>query len=60
LFGDAATATLLEPTIEEVGLMDYILRTDGIGYKHLLIKAGGSAHPATHKTIERCEHFLYK
>jgi len=60
LFGDAATATLLEPTTEEVGLMDYILRTDGIGYKHLLIKAGGSANPATHQTIERGEHYLYQ
>ncbi len=60
LFGDAATATLLEPTEEEVGLMDYILRTDGIGYKHLLIKAGGSANPTTYETIDKGEHFLYQ
>ncbi|MGC8824844.1 MAG: beta-ketoacyl-ACP synthase III [Bacteroidales bacterium] len=60
LFGDAGTATLLEPTTEEVGLMDYILRTDGMGYKHLLIKAGGSANPTSLETLARGEHYLYQ
>lgn len=60
LFGDAGTATLLEPTTDEVGLMDYILRTDGMGYKHLLIKAGGSANPTSPETIARGEHYLYQ
>jgi 3-oxoacyl-[acyl-carrier-protein] synthase-3 len=60
LFGDAGTATLLEPTTEEFGLMDYLLHVDGIGYKHLLIKAGGSANPASHDTVDRGEHYIYQ
>lgn len=43
LFGDACGAVLLEPTTEEVGVMDTILRTDGVGYSHLIMKSGGSA-----------------
>ena len=30
LFGDAAAAVLLEPTAEELGVMDHILRSDGM------------------------------
>mgnify|MGYP002247077588 CR=1 FL=1 len=40
LFGDACGAVLLEPTTEEVGVMDTILRTDGVGYSHLIMKSG--------------------
>ena len=47
LFGDAGTAVLLEPTIEEVGIFDYIHRVDGLGRHHLHMKAGGSLRPAS-------------
>ena len=60
LFGDASGAVLLEPTTEEVGIMDYIFRTDGSGRKFLHMKAGGSVKPATHETIEAREHFIYQ
>lgn len=60
LFGDAATAVLLEPTIEEVGVMDYIHRVDGIGRHHLHMKAGGSLHPASLETIGNLEHYVYQ
>lgn len=60
LFGDAAGAVLIEPTHEEVGVMDHILRTDGSGRKFLHIKAGGSVKPASHETIEAREHFVYQ
>jgi 3-oxoacyl-[acyl-carrier-protein] synthase III len=43
LFGDGAAAVLLEPTEEKIGVMDVLLRTDGVGYPHLYMKAGGSA-----------------
>jgi 3-oxoacyl-[acyl-carrier-protein] synthase-3 len=46
LFGDAGTAVLIEPTDEEVGIMDADLHTDGMGKPYLLQKAGGSAHPS--------------
>jgi len=60
LFGDAAGAVLVEPTTEEFGVMDHILRADGSGRKYLHIKAGGSAKPASHETIEAKEHFVYQ
>ncbi len=60
LFGDAAAAVLLEPTEEELGLMDSILRTDGIGYPHLQMKAGGSAYPSSEETVKNREHFVYQ
>jgi 3-oxoacyl-[acyl-carrier-protein] synthase-3 len=60
LFGDAAVAMILEPSTEDVGVMDHILRSDGSGRKHLYIKAGGSFRPASHETIENSEHFMYQ
>ncbi len=60
IFGDAGTATLLEPTAEEVGVMDSILRSDGSGRVHLHQKAGGSVKPASHQTVDAREHFIYQ
>jgi len=60
LFGDAAAAVLLEPTIENVGVMDQILRSDGMGRKYLYLKAGGSVRPASHETVDAKEHFIYQ
>jgi 3-oxoacyl-[acyl-carrier-protein] synthase-3 len=60
LFGDASGAVLLEPTTEEVGIMDHIFHTDGSGRKYLHLKAGGSVKPASHETIEAKEHFIYQ
>ena len=60
LFGDAAGAVLLEPTTEDYGIMDYIFRVDGSGRKYLYLKAGGSARPASHETVEAKEHFIYQ
>ncbi|TFH37049.1 MAG: ketoacyl-ACP synthase III [Bacteroidia bacterium] len=60
LFGDASGAVLLEPTLEEYGIMDHILRTDGSGRHHLHMKAGGSMRPSSHETIDAKEHFVYQ
>ncbi len=60
LFGDAGTAVLLEPTIEEVGIYDYIHRVDGLGRHHLHMKAGGSLKPASLQTVENKEHFVFQ
>jgi len=60
LFGDAAGAVLLEPTIEEYGVMDYIFKVDGSGRKYLYQKAGGSVRPASHETVDAREHFIYQ
>ncbi len=60
IFGDGAGAVLLEPTEEEVGVMDSILKSDGSGEKHLHQKAGGSRRPASIETIQNKEHFVYQ
>ena len=60
LFGDAVGAVMLEPTEENLGIIDAILRTDGVGYPYLQLKAGGSKYPSTHETIDNLEHSVYQ
>jgi 3-oxoacyl-[acyl-carrier-protein] synthase-3 len=60
IFGDGAGAVLLEPTEGDEGIMDSVLKSDGSGAKHLHQKAGGSAMPATHETIDAKQHFVYQ
>ena len=60
IFGDGCGAVLLEPNEEGLGIMDSILRTDGSGKQFLHQKAGGSARPATHETIDNNEHVVYQ
>lgn len=60
LFGDAAAAVLMEPTEENVGVIDGEFHVDGEGLSHLLMKAGGSVKPATHETVDAREHYIYQ
>ena len=60
LFGDGAGAILLEPNFEGLGVQHTILRSDGGGGEFLRQKAGGSLHPASHKTVDAREHFVYQ
>lgn len=60
LFGDAAACMLLEPSEEKVGVIDGVFHIDGTGLPHLVMKAGGSAKPATHETIDADEHYIYQ
>ena len=61
LFGDAASAVLLEPSDDPTfGVKDSILHVDGSGRNDLLMKAGGSLRPASHETVDNREHFVYQ
>ncbi len=60
IFGDGAGAVLLEPTEENLGVLDSILAVDGVGRHHLHQKAGGSVKPPSHETIDAREHFIYQ
>ena len=60
IFGDGAAAVMVEPTTEEVGIIDSKMQSDGSGRVHLHQKAGGSAKPASHETIDADEHFVYQ
>ncbi|MDR1882805.1 MAG: ketoacyl-ACP synthase III [Prevotella sp.] len=60
LFGDGCGAILVEPTHENLGIIDTLLRTDGTGFPHLNMKGGGSAYPATHETVDKRMHYVYQ
>ena len=58
IFGDGAGAVLLEPNNEGLGVIDFILRSDGSGVEFLVQPAGGSLNPPTHETVEKRMHFV--
>lgn len=60
IFGDGAAAVMLEPTSEDLGIINYIFGVDGKGETHLHMKAGGSLRPASCETVENREHFVYQ
>lgn len=60
LFGDGCGAVMIEPTEEQYGIMDSIIRSDGVGYAPLQMKAGGSKYPATEDSIANNEHTVYQ
>jgi 3-oxoacyl-[acyl-carrier-protein] synthase-3 len=60
IFGDGAGAVLLEPSSDENGIIDSILRSDGSGRAYLHQKAGGSVKPASIETVNAKEHYVYQ
>ena len=50
IFGDGAAAFMVEPTTEDYGIMDSILRTDGKG-----LKANAFFSPSLSQRIEAVE-----
>ncbi|WP_297073438.1 beta-ketoacyl-ACP synthase III [uncultured Duncaniella sp.] len=58
LFGDGAGAMLLEPTEENVGIIDGVFHVDGEGLEHLWMPAGGSVLPASHETVDAQQHYV--
>jgi 3-oxoacyl-[acyl-carrier-protein] synthase III len=61
LFGDGAGAVLLEPSEDNnFGIMDSIMKVDGVGGKYLHMLGGGSLNPASHETVEKDWHYVYQ
>ncbi len=60
IFGDGAAAFMVEPTAEEYGILDSILRTDGKGLPFLHMKAGGSVCPPSYFTVDNKMHYIYQ
>lgn len=60
IFGDGGGVVMLEPNEEGFGIKDSILHSDGAGRIHLHQKAGGSANPPTHETIDAKQHYVYQ
>jgi 3-oxoacyl-[acyl-carrier-protein] synthase-3 len=60
IFGDGAGAVLLEPTEENTGIKDSLLKSDGSGSKFLHMKAGGSVKPSSVESVMAREHFVFQ
>ena len=60
IFADGAAAFMLEPTTEELGVIDSVLRTDGKGLPFLHIKAGGSVCAPSYYTLDSHMHYIYQ
>lgn len=60
LFGDGAACVLLEPTTDELGVLDANFHTDGVGKTNLIMRGGGSACPASHESIDQRLHYVYQ
>lgn len=60
IFGDGAAAVLLEPVTEQLGVLDEDLHSDGSGWIHLHMKAGGSLIPPSHETVDKRMHYIYQ
>ena len=60
IFGDGAGCVLLEPSENENGVKDSLLKTDGSGRQYLHMKAGGSVRPSSVETVLAKEHYIYQ
>lgn len=60
IFGDGAAAVMMEPTTEDLGVIDSLLRTDGKGLPFLHMKAGGSVCPPSYYTVDNKMHYIYQ
>jgi 3-oxoacyl-[acyl-carrier-protein] synthase-3 len=60
IFGDGGGAVMLQPSHDGLGIQDAILRSDGSGSEFLHMKAGGSAKPASHETVDAKEHSVWQ
>jgi 3-oxoacyl-[acyl-carrier-protein] synthase-3 len=58
LFGDAAGAAVVSTYKGQGELLNFYLRSDGSRVDDLLIPAGGSRNPASHKTVEERLHYM--
>ena len=57
LFGDGAGAAVIAP-VKKGGIISSYLGADGTKSRLLMCPAGGSVHPASHKTVTEGMHFL--
>ena len=60
IFGDGAGAVLLEPTNDDLCMIDFLHEVDGSGACSLNMPGGGSLHPATHETVDKKMHFVHQ
>lgn len=59
LFGDGAGAVLVRPLEHGDGVIACILGADGTRGDLLTLPGGGSAHPASHDTVDQGLHYIH-
>ena len=60
IFSDSCSATLLEATTEDVGIIDSSLHSDGNSLETLHMYGGGSVNPASHETVDNRMHYIWQ
>jgi len=60
IFADSCSATLLEATTEDVGIVDSDLHSDGNSLETLHMYGGGSVNPASHETVDQRLHYIWQ
>ena len=60
IFSDSCSATLLETTTEDFGIIDSVLHCDGNSLEHLHMYGGGSINPASYETIDKRMHYIWQ
>jgi len=58
LFGDGAGAFIIQASEKPGGLGFAVMRSDGSGSDLLILKGGGSKHPATEATVQAGKHYI--
>jgi 3-oxoacyl-[acyl-carrier-protein] synthase-3 len=58
LFGDGAGAIVLQASERPGGMLGFHLFSDGSGADMIIVPGGGTAHPASQRTIEEKQHFI--
>ncbi len=59
LFGDGAGAVLMQASEQPGGMSGFQLFADGTGYEGIIVRAGGSACPATPQTVADNLHTVH-
>ena len=60
IFGDGLGAVLLEPSPDEDGIHNAIMKADGSGVDFLFMKAGGSKNPIDAELLAAKEHLVFQ
>ena len=58
LFGDGAGAVIVEPTIEDRGILSMSVNSDGSMWDLLHLPAGGSKIPASRESVDNKLHYI--
>jgi 3-oxoacyl-[acyl-carrier-protein] synthase-3 len=60
LFGDGASAVLVEPSANGYGIVDTEMKSAPDGAMNILFKGGGSMYPASLETIDKKWHYFWQ